>query len=317
MQYVIRRLTLLVPTIFLVMATVFVLIRLVPGDVVSLLVADQNVTTQDADRLREDLGLDRPVPVQFVDFYGDMLTGKFGNSIWTGESVLGEFGDRAPVTLQLALMAAIFSVLLGVPLGIISALQQDRWPDYILRSVAILGLSVPGFWLGTLAIVLPAVWWQYSPPLTYVSPFADPWDNFRQFVVPSFIMSLYLSSVLMRMTRSMMLEVMRQDYVRTARAKGVREGTVVVRHALRNGLIPVVTIFGTQFAVLLGGTVIFEVIFNLQGIGRYVFLAVSQRDYPVIQTVNVILALAVLGVNFLVDMSYAYLDPRTRAGMTS
>lgn len=314
MQYVVRRLLLLIPTILVVMAVVFVLIRLVPGDVVSLLVSDQNVTSEQADKLREDLGLDRPIAIQFVDFYGDMLTGKFGKSIWSGESVLAEFQDRLPVTLQLALMAAVFSLAIGLPLGVLSAIQQDRWPDYVLRSIAILGLSVPGFWLGTLAIVLPAIWWQYSPPLTYVSPLADPWANFRQFVVPAFIMSLYLSSVLMRMTRSMMLEVMRQDFVRTARAKGLSDGAVVLRHALRNGLIPVVTIFGTQFAVLLGGTVIFEVIFNLQGIGRYVFLAVNQRDYPVIQTVNVILALAVLLVNFAVDLSYAYLDPRTRAG---
>lgn len=313
MNYVLRRLALLPPTLLLVAFTVFVMVRVVPGDVVTLLVSDQNVSDEQAEELRSELGLNDPLPIQFANYLGDLLTGDFGKSIWTDQDVLDEIWDRVPVTAELGLLAILFAILIGIPIGIASALYQDRWPDYVLRGVAIAGLSLPGFWLGTLAIVMPAIWWGYSPPLRYVNPLDDPVANLRQFAVPAFIMSLFLGSILMRMTRSTMLEVLRQDFVRTARAKGLAELPVVLRHALRNALIPIVTIVGTQMAVLLGGTVIFEQIFNLRGIGSYVFQAVSQRDYPAIQAVNVILATAVLSINLLVDLLYAYLDPRVRA----
>jgi peptide/nickel transport system permease protein len=271
------------------------------------------VTEEQADELRAELGLDEPLPVQFLEYLANLVQGDFGTSIWTSQSVLGEIVDRLPITAELAALAILFSFCIGVPIGVASALYQDRWPDYVLRALAVGGLSIPGFWLGTLAVVMPAIWWGYSPPLRYVSPMDDPIANLRQFVVPAFIMSLFLSSILMRMTRSAMLEVLRQDFVRSARAKGLRESAVIGRHALRNALIPIVTIVGTQMAVLIGGTVIFEHIFNLRGIGSYVFQAVTQRDYPAIQAVNVLLAVAVLLINLVVDLSYAYLDPRLRA----
>jgi peptide/nickel transport system permease protein len=313
MAYVLHRLALLPPTLLLVAAAVFVMVRVVPGDVVTLLVNDQNVTESQADELRTELGLDKPLPVQFLEYLAKLLRGDFGKSIWTDQGVFGEIVDRLPITAELAFLAILFSLCIGVPIGILSALYQDRWPDYTLRAIAIAGLSIPGFWLGTLAVVMPAIWWGYSPPLRYVSPLDDPVTNLRQFAVPAFIMSLFLSSILMRMTRSAMLEVLRQDFVRTARAKGLSEGIVIARHALRNAMIPIVTIVGTQMAVLIGGTVIFEHIFNLRGIGSYVFQAVTQRDYPAIQAVNVLLAMAVLMINLVVDLSYAYLDPRLRS----
>ena len=313
MAYVLHRLALLPPTLLLVAAAVFVMVRVVPGDVVTLLVNDQNVTESQADELRSELGLDKPLPAQFAEYISNLLRGDFGKSLWTDRGVLGEIADRLPITAELALLAVVFSLGIGVPIGIVSALYQDRWPDYALRGLAIAGLSIPGFWLGTLAVVMPAIWWGYSPPLRYVSPFDSPVTNLRQFAVPAFIMSLFLSSILMRMTRSAMLEVLRQDFVRTARAKGLGEGIVISRHALRNAMIPIVTIVGTQTAVLIGGTVIFEQIFNLRGVGSYVFQAVTQRDYPAIQAVNLLLAIAVLLINLVVDLSYAFLDPRLRS----
>lgn len=310
MRYVVRRLLLLVPTMLLVLTVVFVLVRVAPGDVVTLLASNQNISADQAARLRHDLGLDQSLPLQFVHYLRAVLTGDFGRSIWSGRSVASEFAERLPVTAELAALALVLSIVIGIPIGALSAARQDRWLDYILRGVAIAGLSIPGFWLGTLAIVLPTIWWNYSPPLRYVSLVDDPLANLRQFLVPAFIMSLALSSVLMRMTRSVMLEALRQDYVRTARAKGLASRTILMRHVLKNSMIPVLTILGTQFATLLGGTVIFESIFNIKGVGSYVFLAVSQRDYPVIQSVNIFLAAGVLLVNLGVDLTYGLLDPR-------
>jgi peptide/nickel transport system permease protein len=314
MRYLVRRLALLVPTLFVVLVAVFVLVRVVPGDVVSLLLADQNVTREQAVKLRQELGLNDSLPVQFAHYLGDLLRGDFGKSIWSHQSVLGELKNRLPVTGELTLFAALFSLLLALPVGVLSAVKQNSWADYLCRALAIGGLSLPGFWLGTLAIVLPSIWWHYTPPLRYISPLHNPWANLREFVVPAAIMSLYLSAVLMRMTRSTMLEVLRQDYVRTARAKGLREWRVIGRHALRTAFIPIVTMFGVQCAALIGGTVIYESIFNLKGIGSYMFDAVGKRDYPVIQSVNVILAVGVLLINLAVDISYTALDPRIRTG---
>jgi peptide/nickel transport system permease protein len=311
--YFIKRALLLIPTIFLVMILVFVLIRMIPGDAVVLMLQDQNFSTDDADELRAQLGLDKPVPEQFVNYVGDLVSGDLGVSIWTGEGISSElFKRRLPVTLELGLMAVFFSILIGIPIGTISAIRQDSWPDYIGRSLAIGGLSIPGFWLATLAVVLPSIWWGYAPPFKYVPFTEDPIANLKQFWLPAFIMGLSLSAVLMRMTRSMMLEVLRQDYVRTAWSKGLRERTVIFRHALKNALIPVITILGLQFGIIIGGTVIYENIFNLPGIGSYTYSSVVRRDYPVIQSVNIFLATMILLMNFAVDMSYAYLDPRIR-----
>jgi peptide/nickel transport system permease protein len=310
--YLIRRTVLVLPTMLLVVTVVFVALRLLPGDVVTLLVHDQNVAPATADRLRHELGLDAPLPVQYTRYLGDLARGDLGRSIWTGNGVAPEFAARVPVTAELTLLAALLSWLLGVVGGVLAAVYRNRPVDYLLRGGAAVGLSLPGFWLGTLAIVLPAVWWHSTPALTYVSPRVDLVANLRQFLVPALLMSLSLAAVLLRITRSLLMEVLRDDYIRTARAKGVSERGIVLRHALRNALIPVITVFGNQFAMLLGGTVVFERIFNLQGVGTYLFQAVSQRDYPVIQAVNVYLALVVLLVNLGVDLAYGVLDPRIR-----
>jgi peptide/nickel transport system permease protein len=312
--YAVRRTLLLLPTVMLVTALVFVALRLIPGDVVTLLVRDQNVAPADAERLRRDLGLDAPLLTQYATYLSGLARGDLGRSIWTDRSVAAEFGARVPVTLELTVLAILCAALLGVPAGVVAAVWRNRWPDYLLRLGAVAGLSLPGFWLGTLAIVLPAVWWGSTPPLTYVSPRDDLLANLRQFLVPAFLMSLYLAAVLLRLTRTLMLDVLAEDFIRTARAKGLSERRVIAHHALRNALIPAVTVLGTQSAALLGGTVIFEQIFNLQGVGSYLFQAVSQRDYQVIQSVNVLLATAVLLVNLAVDLTYGLLDPRVRLG---
>jgi peptide/nickel transport system permease protein len=311
-QYAVRRTLLLFPTLLVVLTVVFVALRLIPGDVVTLLVQDQNVTPETAARLRHELGLDAPVHVQFARYLGDLAQGNPGRSIWSGARIEPELGERLPVTAELTVFAALIGGILGIGGGVLAAVRQSHWPDYLLRGVSIAGLSLPGFWLGTLAIVLPAVWWNSTPPLTYVSPTTDLPANLRQFLVPAFLMGLSLAAMLLRITRGLMLEVLADEYIRTARSKGLSERLIVVRHALRNALIPVLTVFGNQFAVLLGGTVVFERIFNLQGVGTYLFQAISQRDYPVIQAVNVYLALAVLLVNLGVDLAYGLLDPRVR-----
>lgn len=312
MRYLVRRTLLLLPTLLLVVTVVFVALRLLPGDVVTLLTADQNVTPEAAVRLRQELGLDQPLPLQYLRFLGRVARADFGNSIWTGKPVTAELAARLPVTLELALLAAIFSLMTGLTGGTLAALYVRRWPDYLLRGVAILGLALPGFWLGTLAIVLPAVWWQSTPSLTYVPFFDDPPANLRQFAVPAVVMGLALAAALLRMTRGLLLDVLHDDYVRTARAKGLREGRILSRHVLPNLLLPVLTVFGNQVAALAGGTVLFERIFNLQGVGSYLYQSISQRDYPAVQAVNIYLTVAVLLVNLAIDLSYGLLDPRVR-----
>jgi peptide/nickel transport system permease protein len=311
-RYIIRRLILLPPTVLLVATLLFVMLRLIPGDVVSLLVHDQNVSGAQAARLRHDLGLDAPLHKQYLSYLGRLGRADLGRSIWTGNPVAAEVKARLPVTLELAALAVVLGALLGVSGGVAAALTRGRWPDLLLRGGAVAGLSLPGFWLGTLAIVLPAVWWNSTPPLAYVSPRADLLANLRQFLVPAALMSLAPAAALLRLTRSLMIEVLRDEYVRTARAKGLSERDIVLRHALRNALIPVVTVLGAQVATLVGGTVVFEQIFNLQGIGSYLFQAVRQRDYPVIESVDVLLAVAVVMINLGVDVAYGVLDPRLR-----
>jgi peptide/nickel transport system permease protein len=311
-RYIISRLLLIPPTVLLVMVVVFVALRVVPGDVVSVLVRDQNVTPEAARDLRRRLGLDDPLPVQFLRYLGDLARGDLGESLWTGRPVWDELRLRAPVTLQLALMASAFTLAGGLLLGTVAASRRGGVADRGIRLFTVAGLALPGFWLGTLAVVLPALWWGYSPPLTYVSPVSDPWGNLRQFVPPALLMSVFYMAVLVRVTRTSLLGVLGSPYIRTATAKGLTRPTVLRRHALRAGLIAPLTVFGGQFALLLGGSVVFEQVFNLKGVGSYLFQAVSQRDYPVVQSLNVLLAVAVLSVNATVDLAYAALDPRIR-----
>jgi peptide/nickel transport system permease protein len=309
--YVVRRLLLIIPTLFIVTIIVYLTARLIPGSVIDLMVAEQ-LLADEAQRqaLVEDLGLDIPIHIQYVNWLGDLLRGNLGNSLWTDIPVLEEISGRLPVSVELGLLALIIGQIIALPIGVYSAIRQDSAGDYIGRSLAIVCIAVPSFWLGTMVMVFPALWWGWSPPMKYIPFFEDPMGNIGQFIIPSLILGMVLSGTTMRMTRTMMLEVLRQDYIRTAWAKGLSERTVVLRHALKNALIPVVTIVGMQLPTLIGGSVVLEQIFCLPGIGQYLLKVINQRDYPVISGINIIMATFVLIINLLVDITYAFLDPR-------
>lgn len=309
--YIIKRLMLLLPTLFFITLIVFILARLIPGDVVQLMFQEQGYA-KDLAAMRTLLGLDRPLHMQYVHWLGKVLQGDLGTSLWTKNPVLEEIVYRLPVTLELGLLAMVFALCMAIPIGILSAVRQDTWQDYLARSVAIGGLSVPSFWLATIAIVLPAYYFGWTPPIQYI-PFAtDPWGHLGQFLLPAFILGLASAASVMRLTRAMMLEVLRQDYVRTAWSKGLRAGTVFLKHGLRNAIIPVITILGIQLAQVAGGTVIMESIFGLPGMGKFLFDALLQRDYPVVQGVNLLLASIIVVMNLLTDLTYALIDPRIR-----
>jgi peptide/nickel transport system permease protein len=303
----------IVPTLVLAFTAVFFLVRLIPGDSVTLLLENGQYSQQEADALRGRLGLDQPIPVQYARFILQVVTGDLGHSIWTGRPVFDElFRHRLPVTLELTALAAIFGALIGIPVGVVAAIRQDTVVDYGLRGVSVGAQAIPGFWLATLVLVLPSYWWGWAPPFGFKSLNADPAVHLQQILLPALLMSISLAAALMRMTRSMVLEVLRQDYVRTATAKGLQRRVVIVRHCLRNAMIPLVSIIGVQLALLLGGTVVFETIFSIPGVGSYLFDGVSRRDYPVVQGVAVMLTVGVVMINALVDMSYRLIDPRIR-----
>ena len=310
-QYVLKRLLLVVPTLLLVSVIVFSLTRLIPGDVVTLMFEEKGYA-KDMDALRARLGLDRPLPVQYVTWLGRVVQGDLGESLWTRRPVLEEITRRLPVSLELGLMAIGFALCLALPIGILSATRQDTLKDYTARSLAILGLSIPSFWKATLVIVLPSIWFGWAPPLQFTPLSHDPWQHFSQFLAPAIILGIASGASIMRLTRALMLEVLRQDYVRTAWSKGLGEPRVVLKHALKNAVIPVITIVGIQIGQIAGGTVIMETIFGLPGMGRFLVDAIYQRDYPVVQGVNLLIASIIVGANLLVDVTYAYLDPRIR-----
>jgi len=286
-------------------------VRVIPGSVIDLMAAEQGM--ENREEMMELLGLDQPILVQYWDYlYNIFRYGDMGRSLWTGEEITGELIDRLPVSAQLGAMALFLTICLGVPIGVISALKQDTALDYILRSFAIGGLSVPYFWTAVLFLTFSAIWFTWVPPMEFVSLFDDPVASIGQMLAPAMIMSVSMSAGIMRMTRTMMLEVMREDYIRTARAKGLTYWTVVIRHALKNAMIPVITIIGMSVTLLVGGTVIMESIFSLPGMGRYLIAAISFRDYPVIQGVNLVICSTVIVLNLLVDLTYGYLDPRIR-----
>jgi peptide/nickel transport system permease protein len=310
-QYVVKRLLVAVPSLLIASVIVFSLARFIPGDVVTLMM-QENQYAQDLEEMRAKLGLDRPVYVQYFEWMSRVLRGDLGESLYTGRPVLGELAARVPVSLELGGIALAFALLLGVPIGIVSAIRQDTVQDYVARSSAILGLSVPGFWLGTLVVVLPAIYLGWSPSIQYVAFATDPWGHLVQFLLPGFLLGVASAAAVMRLTRTQLLEVLRQDYVRTAWAKGLAERRVVLKHSLKNALIPVVTVLGIQVAQILSGTVVFESIFGLPGMGRFLFDAITERDYPVIQGINLVVVSTVVAVNLLVDVTYAWLDPRIR-----
>jgi len=310
-QYVLKRLLLVVPTLLLISIIVFSLIRLIPGDVV-VLMFEEKAYAKDLDALRAKLGLDRPLYIQYFSWVGQVVQGNLGESLWTKRPVLEEITRRLPITLELGIMGITVALCLGLPIGVLAAIRQDTLKDYTTRSAAIVGLSVPQFWKATLVIVLPSIWFGWAPPLQFTAFSVNPWQHLSQFILPAIILGIAPGCGIMRLTRALMLEVMRQDYIRTAWSKGMREPRVVVKHALKNAIIPVVTIVGIQIAEIAGGTVIMETIFGLPGMGRFLVDAAFQRDYPVVQGVNLLIASTIVVVNLLVDMTYAYLDPRIR-----
>ncbi|HEY90757.1 MAG TPA: ABC transporter permease [Dehalococcoidia bacterium] len=310
--YIFRRIILVIPTLLILSMLVFGIVRIIPGNVIDLMVT-QDAVLQEMDRaaIEKALGIDQPIHVQYGRWLKDIITsGDLGKSLWRKTSVTEEIITRLPITFELGLMAIIIALVIAFPVGIWSAIRQDTMGDYIGRTFAIAGLAIPNFWIATLVMVFPALWWNWSPPVQYIRFGDDPGGNLAQFVIPAIIMGTSMSATTMRMIRTMMLEVMRQDYVRTAWAKGLKERVVITRHVLKNALIPVVTIIGFLIPVMVGGSVIMEQIFVLPGIGRLMVTATFDRDYPVIIGVAMFISVAILFVNLLVDVSYAYLDPR-------
>jgi peptide/nickel transport system permease protein len=291
---------------------VFGAVRLIPGDVCKIVLATSDVDERQCQVIRHELGLDRPAVVQYLHYMAGVLRGDFGKALISKRDVWGEIRTRIPLTLELTLLATGFALTLAIPIGVISAVKQDSPIDYVLRFLTIGWLSIPSFWLGTMLIVFPARWWGYSPPVGYVDFWKDPLKNLHQLYLPAIALGLALSASLARLTRSSMLEVLRQDYIRTARAKGLKERTMVFRHALRNALIPVITLFAIQFGVLLGGTVVLESIFSLPGLGTLALNAVLLKDYPQVQGLVLFFATALVLINLVVDISYAWIDPRIR-----
>ncbi|HEX8966243.1 MAG TPA: ABC transporter permease [Chloroflexota bacterium] len=311
-RYLIRRVILLVPTLVGVTMVVFVLVRLLPGDAVSMQLQDARSTVADQQALRAQLGLDKPMYLQYTDWLGTLLRGDLGHSFRTRAPIMKELVDRLPVTAELGVSALVIGAIVATIIGVISAVRQDTWLDYAARSTAIGLLAIPSFWLGTLVVTLPSVWWHWTPPLRYTRLTEDPLKNLSIIVVPALILGLGLSGGLMRLVRTQMLEVLRQDFIRTASAKGLAEQTVVIRHALKNAFIPALTVLGLQVGILVSGTVVLESIFVLPGMGRYLLEAIQARDYPAIQALNLIFATVIILTNLVVDLLYGWLDPRVR-----
>jgi len=310
-RYLAKRLLVAAPSLLIASLIVFTLPRLIPGDVVALML-EEKAYAKDLEEMRAKLGLNRPIYVQYFEWLSRVVRGDLGESLWTRRPVLEEVGRRLPVSLEIATLAAFFALVISLPIGIISATRQDTVWDYVFRSGAIFGLSVPGFWLATLVIVLPAIWWGWRPVTGFTEFSKGALAHVSQFLLPAFILGIAAAAALMRLTRGTLLEVLRQDFVRTAWAKGLSERRVVLKHTLRNGIIPVVSLLGTQIPQILGGTVIIETIFGLPGMGRFLFDAINQRDYPVIQGVNLVVVTFVVFINLTVDALYAVLDPRIR-----
>ena len=314
--YLIRRLLLIIPTLFLLSILVFLSVRFIPGDVIDAMQARMGVQSAgviDRAALERMLGLDVPVYVQYGRWLGGIfLHGSLGESLLGRGAVEEKIIERLPVTLELGVLAIVIGLLIALPVGIYSAIRQDTAADYLGRSIAIIGLATPNFWLGIMVMIFPAIWWGWAPPLELVSFREDPLGNLAVFLIPSLILGTASSAATMRMMRTMMLEVLRQDYIRTAWSKGLRERVVIIRHTIKNALIPVVTLIGLQLPILVGGAVIMENIFNLPGLGRLLVNALNDRDYPMVSGVNLFFATGVVLLNLLIDLIYPYLDPRVR-----
>ncbi|MDE0025142.1 MAG: ABC transporter permease [Spirochaetaceae bacterium] len=314
--YVIRRVLLVIPTLFILSVLVFLSVRFLPGDAIDVMLDKAGwigAVNVDREALEQMLGLDRPAYVQYGRWIGGIvLRGTLGDSLWGGEAIESKIIERLPVTLELGFLAIVIGLLIALPVGVYSAIRQDTAGDYAGRTVAVIGLAMPNFWLGVMVMLYPVIWWGWSPSIELIRFTDDPLGNLGMFLAPSLILGTAMAASTMRMTRTMMLEVLRQDYVRTAWAKGLSERLVVVRHAMKNAFIPVVTLVGLQLPLLVGGSVIMENIFVLPGLGRVLLTALTDRDYPVVMGVNLCFGAVVLGVNLLIDLAYPYLDPRVR-----
>jgi peptide/nickel transport system permease protein len=313
--YVVKRLLIAGVTLLGMSVLIFVLMRLAPGNITDIIFESAGyVDEADRKRLEAELGIDKPVAVQYTRWLGEIVRGELGKSYRYDLPAWQIIRPRLPVTLELAVLALAFSVLLGVPTGVISAIRQDRPLDYLLRVLSLAGLSMPSFWLGMLVILLLVRSLGWIPSMTYVSPFDDLGANLFQFLLPALAVGYRSSALIMRITRSAMLEVLREDYIRTAWAKGQRETLVVWRHALKNASLPVITLIGIEFAFLIGGLIVTETVFNLPGVARYLVDAIQVRDYPIVQNLVMLIAVVVVLANLTVDLLYTWLDPRIKYG---
>jgi peptide/nickel transport system permease protein len=312
--YFVRRLLWAPVTIILVSIVCFLAVRFVPGNAIDLIQAEMSsVSTEPVDRaaIEHAMGLDVPVYVQYGRWVDNIVIhGSLGASLVGTDNITQEMVSSIPVTLELGILAVIIGIVISIPIGIYASIRQDTITDHVGRSIAIILISVPSFWLGTMIMIYPSIWWGWSPPVQYIPFVNDPIGNLRMLIIPSIVLGATLTGSSMRMTRTMMLEILRQDYMRTAWAKGLTERVIVIRHAVKNALIPVITIIGMQLPLIIGGSVIIEQIFDLPGMGRLMLAALQQRDYPLVQGINLVVSVFIIFVNLFVDMSYGWLDPR-------
>jgi peptide/nickel transport system permease protein len=312
-RYILRRLLLMIPTLLGVAILVFLLMRVVPGDIVEMRYAEGQFFNPDlVAKERARLGLDRPLGRQFLDWLWGIVRLDFGLSMWSGQAISHEIAIRLELSLQLAVMATIVAIMLAIPLGTLAALRQDTWLDYCIRLFSIAGLATPSFWLGILMFLVLLAVFRWIPPMVFTPFWENPWQNLAQMIWPALAVGYRYSAVATRMTRSAMLEVLREDYIRTARAKGLWQSLVVRRHALKNAMLPVLTVIGLEFAFLIGGLVVTEQVFNLNGIGQLFVQSVARRDYTLVQALVLLVAFVYILVNFGVDLLYGWLDPRIR-----
>ena len=313
-KYLLKRFLLMFPTLLGVAVVIFFLIRVIPGDVVELRMSGDRgaVSEEILKQERVRFGLDKPVWYQFAVWMAGIARFDFGTSMWTGAPIWQEIQLRFALSFQVAIMATAVAVLLAIPLGVLAALKQDTWVDYVVRIFSIAGLATPSFWLGIVFILCLLIFFKWLPPMVYTPFWVSPWQNLQQLIWPALAVGYRYSAVATRMTRSAMLEVLREDYIRTARAKGLMQNLVLSRHALKNAMLPVMTVIGVEFAFLIGGLVVTEQVFNLNGLGLLYVQAVAHRDYTLIQSLTLLVAGCFIVVNFMMDVMYAWLDPRIR-----
>ena len=316
--YLVKRVAMFFPTMILLTMIVFAILRVIPGDPALLILGgeegDEEFTQQELDALRAKLGTDRNILIQYADWVSSMLTLDFGNSYHYSNPVSEDLAQRIPITLQLTLMSLIISGVVAIPLGVFSAIRQDTWGDYVSRMITVIGLATPNFFVGIMTIFLLILFFGWIPPIGYVNVWDDPWSNMQQLIFPALALGTSGMAFLARVTRSSMLEVLNEDYIRTARSKGLGEKIVIYRHALKNAVRPVITIFGLASGNAASGSVVTEIVFSVPGMGRLLIEGVQHRDYPMIQAIIVVFGVLVLGANLLTDLTYAWLNPRIRYG---